>query len=200
MKGLWQGALAADVIRDGPKLYGILKDSVQTDLNLQNMLALGYVAVRIRPSSIRSYFIDRTAVQSWTTPAGASVLLPIPSRNAEIVRDMFSGEEAVEEKIAQEKAKVMVLDGIDNPDRADLLASQLRWKGLKVVKVEPADRSDYTQSVVIDYGTHKKAQSLRRLSEVVGTPPDKVSRQNDPNSTVDFLVILGSDYDPCNVR
>ena len=200
MKGIWQGALAADVIRDGPRLYTILKDSVETDLNLQNMLALGYVAVRIRPSSIRSYYIDRSVVQSWTTLAGASVLLPIPARVVEVVHDMFSAEEVVEEEVAQEKAKVRILDGIGNADRADLLASQVRWKGLKVVRVESTDRTDYTQSVIIDYGTHEKQQSLSRLCDVLGTKPELVKKEYAPNSAVDFLVILGRDYDPCRMR
>ncbi len=104
MKGVWQGALAADVIRDGPRLYGVLKDSVETDLNLQNILALGYVAVRVSPSSIRSYYVDRSMVRSWTTPAGAAVLLPVPEHIAETVQDMFSDREAVEEIVEHEKA------------------------------------------------------------------------------------------------
>jgi len=199
MKGIWQGALAADVIRDGPRLYTILKDSVETDLNLQNMLALGYVAVRIGPSSIRSYYIDRSTVQSWTTAGGASVLLPVPARVVEIVHDMFSTKEVVEE-VAQEKAKVMILDGVGDADRAELLASQVRWQGLKVVKVEPADRTDYAQSVIIDYGTYEKQQSLSRLCDMLGIKPELVKREGAPNSAVDFLVILGRDYDPCRTR
>ena len=199
MKGIWQGALAADVIRDGPRLYTILKDSVETDLNLQNMLALGYVAVRIGPSSIRSHYIDRSAVRSWTTPGGASVLLPDQARVGEIVHDMFSAEKVVE-KVAQEKAKVRILDGVGDADRADLLASQMRWQGLKVVRVEPADRSDYAQSVIIDYGTHETQQSLSRLCEMLGIEPELVKKESAPNSAVDFLVILGGDYDPCRMR
>jgi LCP family protein required for cell wall assembly len=199
MKGIWQGALAADVIRDGPRLYTILKDSVETDLNLQNMLALGYVAVRIGPSSIRSHYIDRSAVRSWTTPGGASVLLPEQARVAEVVEDMFSAEKVVE-KVAQERAKVRILDGVGDADRADLLASQMRWQGLKVVRVEPADRADYAQSVIIDYGTYEKQQSLSRLCDMLGIKPELVNKERAPNSSVDFLVILGGDYDPCRMR
>ena len=200
MKGAWQGALAADVIRDGPRLYGILKDSVETDLDLQDMLALGYVAVRINPSSIRSYFVDRSMVQSWTTPAGAAVLLPVPERIEEAVKDMFSDRTATEEIVEDERARVKVLDGIGNPDVADLLASQLRWKGLKVVRVESADRDDYAQSEIVDYGTYEKKQSLEFLCTALGVAPAAVKKVSDPNSTVDFLVILGGNYDPCSLR
>ncbi len=202
MKGVWQGALAADVISDGPRLYAVLKDSVETDLSLQDMLALGYVGIRIRPSGIRSFYIDNTMVQGWTTPAGASVLLPIPSRIAEVVGEMFSLEKAVEQieqKVERESSKVNVLDGIGNPDLANVLASQLRWKGLKVVKVQPADRTDYLQSVIIDYGTRKKTQSLSMLCSVLGVQPDAVQMAQDSNSNIDFLVIMGRNYDPCQV-
>lgn len=202
MKGVWQGALAADVISDGPRLYAVLRDSVETDLSLQDMLALGYVGIRIRPSGIRSFYIDNTMVQGWTTPAGASVLLPIPSRIAETLGEMFSSEitvEQVERKVEQESSKVNVLDGIGNPDLANVLASQLRWKGLKVVKVQPADRTDYPQSVIIDYGTRKKTQSLRVLCSTLGVQPEAVQMAQDSNSKVDFLVIMGRNYDPCQV-
>jgi LCP family protein required for cell wall assembly len=198
MKGVWQGALAADVIRDGPRLWTILKDSVQTDLGLQDMLALGYIAVRVRPENIRSFFIDSSDVQSWTTPAGAAVLLPIQSQIAETVNAMFSRRNEGEEQVAQEKAKVLVLDGTGNPGRANLAASQLRWKGLKVVKVEPADRNDYPRSVVIDYGTSTKVESINRVCDVLGLKPDRVKKEANPSSPVDFQVTVGGDYDPCH--
>ncbi len=94
MKGVWEGALSADIFREGPRLWSILHDSVQTDLGLQDMLALGYVAVRVRPENIHSYFIDYASVQSWTTPAGAAVLLPVQSKIQEIVRTMFAHRSA----------------------------------------------------------------------------------------------------------
>jgi LCP family protein required for cell wall assembly len=203
MKGVWQGALAADVISDGPRLYTILKDSVETDLSLQDMLALGYVGIRVRPSGIRSYFIDHTMVQSWTTPAGAAVLLPIPSRIAETVSKMFSTDDVADQtqqRVDQESTKIMVLDGIGNPELANLLASQLRWKGLKVVKVQPADRTDYVRSVIIDNGTRKKAQSLNMLCALLGVQPDAVQSGREANSNVDFVVIMGRNYDPCQVH
>jgi len=203
MKGVWQGALAADVINDGPRLYTILKDSVETDLTLQDMLALGYVGIRVRPSGIRSYYIDHTMVQSWTTPAGAAVLLPIPSRIAETVNRMFSAEdksEQVQQRVEQESTKITVLDGIGDLDLANLLASQLRWKGLKVVKVQPAERADYAHSVIIDCGTRKKSQSLNILCEMLGVDPDAVQPAQEVNNNVDFVVIVGRDYDPCRVH
>lgn len=200
MKGLWQGALATDVISDGPRLYQILKETIETDLGLQDMLALGYVGIRIRPSGIRSYFIGRPMVQSWTTPAGAAVLLPDPPRIAEMINEMFSSEDVVEQEVEQEGAKVTVLDGTGNLDLANVLASQLRWGGLRVVKVEPSGRTDSVQSAIIDYGTEQKTESLNSLCNILGVPPEAVQTVDDASANVDFTVIMGTDYDPCHVN
>ena len=204
MKGVWQGALAADVLRDGPRLYAILKDSVDTDLTLQNMLALGYVGVRVRPESIRSYYIDSSTVQNAMTYGGAMVLVPIPSRLTERVQEMFSAAQqqapAAAPKTADNRAKVTVQDGTGDTDQANLFASQMRWKGLKVVKVEPAARTDHAHTSIIDYGTSKDPQGLTRLCQMTGVAPTAVRKEPNPASPVDFLVTLGRDYDPCANR
>ena len=206
MKGVWQGALGADVLRDGPRLYAILKDSVDTDLTLQNMLALGYVAVRVRPESIRSYFINSSMVQDWMTAGGAMVLLPVHPRIAEVVQEMFSfhppdpSKKSVDNKSVDNRAKVTVQDGVGSLEQANLFGSQLRWKGLKLIKVEPAARSDYAQTVIVDYGTSANPQSLASLCQMTGVPPASVRKEPNPTSPVDFLVILGRDYDPCANR
>ena len=201
MKGVWQGALGADVLRDGPRLYAILKDSVDTDLTLQNMLALGYVAVRIRPESIRSYFINSSMVQDWMTAGGAMVLLPVHPRIAEVVQEMFSFQPPnPSKKSVDNRAKVTVQDGVGSLEQANLFGSQLRWKGLKLIKVEPAARSDYAQTVIVDYGTSANPQSLASLCQMTGVPPASVRKEPNPTSPVDFLVILGRDYDPCANR
>jgi polyisoprenyl-teichoic acid--peptidoglycan teichoic acid transferase len=202
MKGVWQGALSADIIRDGPRLWNILHSSVQTDLGLQDMMALGYVAMRVKPENIRSYFIDYASVQPWTTPAGASVLLPVQSSIQQIVKTMFAPPAATEKPQAsapasENRIRVTVLDGIGNPERANLAASQLRWKGLKVVGVSVADRNDYAKTGVVDYGTSTKPANLTRLCGVLGLKPESVSKEPNPSSPVDFQVIIGRDYDPC---
>jgi len=202
MKGVWQGALSADIIREGPRLWDILHDSVQTDLGLQDMMALGYVAMRVKPENIRSYFIDYASVQPWTTPAGASVLLPAQSSIQQIVKTMFAPPGAMEKPqvsapAGDSRAKVTVLDGSGNPDRANLAASQLRWKGLKVVGVTAADRQDYARTGVVDYGTSTQPTNLTRLCGALGLKPEAVSKEPNPSSPVDFQVIIGRDYDPC---
>jgi polyisoprenyl-teichoic acid--peptidoglycan teichoic acid transferase len=204
MKGVWQGALAADIIRDGPRLWNILRASVQTDLGLQDMLALGYVGMRVRPENIHSYFIDYASVQSWTTPAGAAVLLPVQSKIQGMVQAMFAPEMAkapvsqvAAKPVESRAARVTLLDGIGNPERANLAASQLRWKGLKVVGVAAADRKDHTQTIIVDYGTNSQPQNLTQLCNALGVKPEAVQKAPDPGSPVDFQVTIGRDYDPC---
>ncbi len=90
-----------------------------------------------------------------------------------------------------------MLDGIGNAERANLAASQLRWKGLKVVGVTAAGRKDYAQTTIVDYGTNSKPENLTRLCDTMGVKPEAVKKEPDPASPVDFQVTIGRDYDPC---
>jgi hypothetical protein len=129
------------------------------------------------------------------------VLLPVHPRIAEMVQEMFSFQPAAPTtKSVDNRAKVTVQDGVGSSEQANLFGSQLRWKGLRLIKVEPAARSDYAQTVIVDYGTSTNPQSLASLCQITGVPPASVRKEPNPASPVDFMVVLGRDYDPCANR
>jgi hypothetical protein len=95
-----------------------------------------------------------------------------------------------------EGARVEVQNGTDLADWTELVASRLRWQGVQVVSVGPADRFDYQGSLIIDYTD--KSHTLALLTRVLYLPPDRIHRQLDFSSPVDIRVILGRDFQPCH--
>ncbi len=76
LMGIRNRALDVGMVPRIPRIWAALKDSVDTDLTLQEVLSLALLAKDISPEQIHSRVIDYTMVRDWTTPEGAMVLLP----------------------------------------------------------------------------------------------------------------------------
>jgi LCP family protein required for cell wall assembly len=87
-----------------------LDQSIKTDLTLDEMIALAGLAVKVDRDTIRFGIIDSTCTQSYVTPEGAQVLVPIRDRMRE-VRDYVFGTTDVsgEGTTEQESATISVL-------------------------------------------------------------------------------------------
>src|SRR5690606_30283203 len=71
-----QKALQTDTFSKIPQLYNDFASTVITDVGLNDLLRLAPYAVNFTNANIRSYYIRPPYVVGWTTPGGASVLLP----------------------------------------------------------------------------------------------------------------------------
>lgn len=76
LMGIRDRALDIGMIPRIPRIWAALKDSVDTNLSLQEVLSLALLAKDIAPERIHSRVIDYTMVRDWTTSEGAMVLLP----------------------------------------------------------------------------------------------------------------------------
>lgn len=59
-----------------PALFSALRDNVDTDLNLLDVLSLARLGVELKRTDIHSRVFDFQMAQPYTTPGGAAVLLP----------------------------------------------------------------------------------------------------------------------------
>jgi LCP family protein required for cell wall assembly len=87
LQAIMQEVISLENIRKVPELYEIYKDSVTTDLGLGDILPMLPLAVKLmEPDRINHYFVGPKHVNSWVTPGGAMVLLPIPDAVRNIIR------------------------------------------------------------------------------------------------------------------
>lgn len=172
-----------------------MKGAFATDLKLGDVLALAPVALELEPQGVRSRCIGRGQVEGWTTPGGARVLVPIPERVQQVVASLYAPPSTNGDGVRQEAARIQVRNGAVLPQLALIAAEQLRWEGLKIEDIGPADRSDYGKTRILVF--NDKPQALALLTRLLSVRPENVVYEPDPDRPVDLVVILGHDYDPC---
>jgi LCP family protein required for cell wall assembly len=190
--------LLPTLIARAPSLYQTLNASIQTDLSLDQIVSLALLAQDIPPENITQEVIDYRYVLDYTTPEGRQVLVPLRDKIRELRDALFTASapisppSGVDEKtlIAAEAARVEVLNGAGVDGLARATTEWLEGQGLHVVNYATADRSDYANSVIVNYtGKPYTTGWLARAFNVT-----TIISGNDPNSPVDVRLILGADW------
>jgi LCP family protein required for cell wall assembly len=200
LMALWDQALSMDLIPRLPQLWWTLANSFQTDLSLEQVIDLAYVAAGLQPQRIRSQSIGPAQVQNWVTPQGAAVLLPRPDQIRSELESFFAPLDASQADSAT-AVRVRILNGWQRLDAAKLAASSLHWSGFQVHAGGPADHQTYAQTQIIYFGGD--ADGAERIARELGVPLTAIQNlsgiglQPDAANPVDIQVILGRDYDPC---
>ncbi|MGQ9792203.1 MAG: LCP family protein [Anaerolineae bacterium] len=214
-------ALALDVIPKIPELWVTMAGTVQTDLQLIDILELAKLADRISGDRIETAVIDHTMTVDYRTDTGARVLLPVRERIRPLIERLFgtsrpavaptptpdpavlarAREEAAREAqrraevaaaLQQEGAKVVVQNGTPQLGFELEVAEYLRQQGFNVLQFGPADRSDYPRTVIVDYTG--KPYTLQVLIELFNVANENVRRSPNLKSEVDVRVIVGADF------
>ncbi len=190
------------LLTKAPVLYQELAAGIRTNLTLDQMLALGLLAVQIPKENIRRGVIaPPEMVLLQTLPDGAQVLKPVPDKIRLLRDEVFTQTSAVAPSIpledpkaaaSAENARLAVLNGAGIEGLATRSAEFLREKGFNVVEVSNADRMDYAKTLIIDYTGNP--YTTRYLMEVMGLSQGQILFQAPPNDQVDVAVILGADW------
>jgi LCP family protein required for cell wall assembly len=193
LRALFTQALQAGTITRIPELYNTLKDSVETDLGLADLLQLSLYAPKMTNADIRSYYIRPPLVNSWITDAGAYVLLP----NEDALQQMLTQALSPSTQTVQRQTIVIdVMNGTSIAGYEQLATSRLNYAGYET-HVIPSDRQDYAYSVLIDKTIAQDHAQSDPIMNVMGMLPGSLIPASDPNSTAHYLLILGYDYEPC---
>lgn len=194
LRALYHQALALDVIPHIPELWGALRETVETDLGLDEMVYLGWVGSRLDWADVKSRFISSAYVTYWSAPNGAYVLLPIPGALEPLIAEAMQPPAAG--RANQPPFRVEISDGTGRPGLAEVAAERLRWEGFAVVGVNPAD-TVYARTQIVDFTTTSKGSPLWLLIRLYRRDGGDIIAQPTEGSPVDFRILLGADYDPC---
>jgi polyisoprenyl-teichoic acid--peptidoglycan teichoic acid transferase len=193
LRALFAQGLQADTLKRIPELYNDLKETVDTDLNLVDLLQLSLFAPKMTNADIRSYYIRPPYVSSWITEGGAYVLLP----NEGALKQMLTEAMSASTKTVERQAiKIDVMNGTSNAGYDTLAATRLNYAGYET-NIIPSDRQDYAYSVLIDKTAVQDPSFTDAILNVMGLPPSSLISSPDPNSKSNYLLILGYDYQPC---
>lgn len=193
LRALFTQALQTGTLTRIPDLYNNLKDSVETDLGLSDILQLSLYAPKMTNADIRSYYIRPPIVNSWITSGGAYVLSP----NQELLQQMLTEALSASTKTVERQSVVIeVMNGTSIGGYETLASTRLNYAGYET-RLVPSDRQDYANSVLIDKTVVQDRNLSNPILNVMGMLPGSLISASDPNSMAHYLLILGYDYQPC---
>ncbi len=193
LRALFNHALQTGTLARIPELYSNFKDSVDTDLGLGDILQLSLYAPKMTNADIRSYYIRPPYVTSWITDGGAYVLLP----NQELLPQLLTEALSASTKTVERQAiKIDVMNGTSIAGYETLASNRLNYAGYET-HIIPSDRQDYAYSVLIDKTAVQDRSMSNPILNVMGLTSGSLIPAPDANSTANYLLILGNDYEPC---
>ena len=71
------------------------------------------------------------------------------------------------------------------------------WDGYEVANHGPADRTDYPNTLIYDLRPTSKGSRLSELGRILGVPQNNLIAQPEAGAKVEYRVILGADFEPC---
>jgi LCP family protein required for cell wall assembly len=193
LRALFTQALQAGTLTRIPELYNNLKDSVETDLSIGDLLQLSLYAPKMTNADIRSYYIRPPIVNSWITSAGAYVLSPNQDLLQQMLTEALSPSTQV---ILKQTVSIDVMNGTSIAGFETLASNRMNYAGYET-RIIPSDRQDYAYSVLIDKSAAQDRTVSNSLLNVMGMTPGSLITAPDPNSSSQYLLILGYDYQPC---
>jgi len=183
-----------------PQLIGILGDSVQTDLTLDEIMSLAQVAREIDRADIRQGVISDDMTTTVITPSKAMVEVADWAKVRALVDELFPAQQPTPEptatiatqRLVEENARIALQNGSLATGLARDTAEALRPDGLAIVSYGNADRFDFQESLLIVYADKPYTQQV--LMQRLGIKAENVTLLLGENSDVDLVVILGRDY------
>jgi LCP family protein required for cell wall assembly len=193
LRALFTQTLQTGTLSRIPELYNNFKDTVTTDLGLADILQLSLYAPKMTSADIRSYYIRPPYVTSWITDQGAYVLLPNTDLLPQLLTEALSASTTTVERQA---IAIDVMNGTSIAGYETLASTRLNYAGYET-RVIPSDRQDYAYSVLIDKSAVQDSETSNNILSVMGMLPGSLIPAQDPNSSAQYLLILGYDYQPC---
>jgi LCP family protein required for cell wall assembly len=178
------------------ELASTLGNAVQTDLSLQQMLALAKLGSQIDRSRIKSVYIDQTMTLPYETPDKDQVLIPLRDEIRK-VRDAFLTPPSIVSGTAlppEPPASIVVQNGTVTAGLAGQTAEALKARGFNIVQYGNTDdnRSDYAQTQILVYtGRTAAAQAL---ADALQVPLSAIRPVTGTANASDIKLILGADY------
>ncbi|HKJ28352.1 MAG TPA: LCP family protein [Anaerolineales bacterium] len=193
IRALYAQALRLETVQYIPSLYSQLSDSVVTDFTLADALKMAPQLAELNSANIRSYYIDYRTVTRWFDNAGRALLVPNREPLLAMVDEMMGPPP--EEDIVED-VLVEVWNGTTIENLNVLAAERLNYAGYEST-LGDSDRTNYTQTVLYDFTENSSPDQAADLRELFNLTEDQFAAVPTPGSPFDFLLILGTDFDPC---
>jgi hypothetical protein len=193
------------LIARAPALYQDLTEGIDTNLALDQMVALGMLALQVSQESVaRAVIAPPLMVTLETVLYGgeeAKVLKPVPDKIRLLRDEVFTATGAIgpsidaetpKEAAEIEAANLAVLNGAGEEGLAGRFAESLGELGFNVAEIANANRLDYPTTRIIDYTGNP--YTVQYLVELMDLTQSQVLFQTLPGNEIDVALVIGYDW------
>lgn len=194
LRAIWRTARDQGLITKAAELWGQVTSIVETNLPLGDALGLAPIALSLKPGDITSYYMLKGyQLQHWQTPAGEDVQLPDPAGFFQTINDFYTPPTS--NRLGRDAGIIEIVNGSPIKDMDKVAADALAWNGFEAQSKGSGDATPKT--TVYDYTGSAKPGVLVAILKALNLKQNQVVSQPDPNRTVDYRIVLGSDYKSC---
>jgi hypothetical protein len=198
LRAIWQQANRTGLLTQISSFWPQISAVVDTDMTLDDMLALVPLASTLDPSRVARYngTIGVHYVDVYTPGDGREVLIPDRAQLMPMLENFLTPPTG--NRLGRARVTVDVADASwYGAGYALVAADRLAWEGFTPHPLDHVADVQRQLTVIYDYTGQTKGNPLPDLQRVLRVEDAQVVRVPDPNRAVDFRVEVGMDYRSC---
>jgi len=189
-----------ELIAKAPALYQDLSSGISTNLNLQEAIQLGLLALQLDTSKIKQGVINYEMAIPATSPNGEKILKPIPDKIRVLRDELFANSgsgapiavpSANSTLVKDEAATIVIWDGSNQGGLGDRTSTFLQSQGINVLQV--ADAGGYSPATKIEV-FNGKPYTVAFLAQTMNVASANIWNTFDPSAGVDIRITLGGNW------
>lgn len=201
VRALADKVLRADMIptliAKSPRLLYTMRSSIDTDMPMAVQLDLANYVADNSVNEIRQLVLDSRYGEETYSEEGAWILVPDRTRVRAALNTFFSpapgGGDSVAAAGTPDWIRVEILNGTTQPGVAAKTRDLLQARGWQVISIGDADRSDYSHTLIVNYGVPDGM--IDRLNRDLQLNPNVSTLDGlDPTRPVDMRIVVGTDF------
>lgn len=183
-------------IAQAPALWAELQGNYRSNLELNDILALGHLMGEIKREDIRYRVVDNLYVAPGLSPQGDQVLYPDFTSIRDLIQNTFYSGTSVtladlKARADAEAAPIYVYNGTNLPGLAGATRDWLLGQGVLVSGINNDVTIGRKLTEIAEYGRYN--WTARYLARLMGLPEDRIGQSGDGRIAAGVLVLLGED-------
>ena len=194
--------IMSELVNNAPSLYSRFSSGINTNLSLDEVIKLGWLAMQIPSDQIYKGIIGEKQINFGKSPDGLDVLKPLPDQIRLLRDEIFAPSGSISPIIAsdadpqtlmaEEAAQIIILNGTFTTGLASQTSEYLQSLGANVIGTNDASEKPYPYTTIYDHTGNP--YTLEYLVELMNISKYRVLSRYSPDSQSDVTVIVGNDW------
>jgi LCP family protein required for cell wall assembly len=192
----------ANFIGQAPMLWNELAGSVQTNMSLEEILSLAYLAQQIPPENIRSGQIGPAQTSPGTivlNGINSDILILNHLTMGPLLSQVFAPPDnlslaELRERALAEGASIVVFNNTDVPGLAGQTRDWLTSRQVTIADLGNVPTPTGAATTIREYKS--KPWTARYLAQLLNIPEDRIQPGTDGLTQADVMVVVGTDLQP----